>query len=468
MGAGPYDRRLVRQAPPAPYPQQARCGGGALTGSGAIPKQGTLTLQDSLTYTAVDPVWRWQKGCLTFCGLPTSSGPSYGWRPTPGGWTELVFDGAAGSCLVLDGLFVSGADLVLTGSFDCVTLTCCTLDPGTTAPPPTESAASSPYSASAAASVFATAADCRDLVPTRLWIEGQVGTLTVAKCITGPIRTRFGGQVQTLCISDSIIRHRPIPTAGYGHHSRLRGTSKTRAGSRAGCVSLMIHSRRTCGASRRHWHYLESGPGLASVPYSAPCIPHTLERHKRTCGRPTSICTHAPRFSEVALSAATRAVCSHDDAGPASRRRRPELNRLVLEDAFPRDLADLALAFNDGDVNQSRCTVLGRVAVHRLQASECILGDLAQVDDTQHGCVRFCAWAVGNALAPRHFESVQIAQKASLLTSTDFGQPGYGQLLPTVDAAIIPAAGPARAAFTRRRSPRGHRTAPRWAPSPAT
>ena len=36
-----------------------------------------------------------------------------------------------------------------------------------------------------------------------------------------------------------------------------------------------------------------------------------------------------------------------------------------------------------------------------------------------------------------------IAPGASLFTSTDFGQPGYGQLLPTVDAAILPAAGPA-------------------------
>ena len=85
--------------------------------------------------------------------------------------------------------------------------------------------------------------------------------------------------------------------------------------------------------------------------------------------------------------------------------------------------------------------MLGPVAVHRLQASECILRDLAEVDDTQHGCVRFSAWAEGSSL-PRQYESVTIAPGASLFTSADFGQPGYGQLLPTVDAAILPAAGP--------------------------
>ncbi len=88
----------------------------------------------------------------------------------------------------------------------------------------------------------------------------------------------------------------------------------------------------------------------------------------------------------------------------------------------------------------SRCTVLGRVVVHSLQASECILQDLVQVDNTQGGCVRFSAWPQGSIL-PRQYESVQIAQGAELFTSTDFGQPGYGQLLQTVDTAIVPVSG---------------------------
>jgi hypothetical protein len=84
---------------------------------------------------------------------------------------------------------------------------------------------------------------------------------------------------------------------------------------------------------------------------------------------------------------------------------------------------------------------LGQFAVHRLQASECILQQLAQVDDSQDGCVRFTAWADGSVL-PRQFESVRIPQEAALFTSTDFGQPGYGQLLPLADNAVVPPATP--------------------------
>jgi len=118
-----------------------------------------------------------------------------------------------------------------------------------------------------------------------------------------------------------------------------------------------------------------------------------------------------------------------------------ELNRRLLEDAFPLELADAAVAFADGTAIFSRCTVMGRVVVHRCQASECILRDLTQADDTQDGCVRFTAWADGSVL-PKKYESVRIAQGAPLFTSTDFGQPGYGQLLPSVDTAILPATGP--------------------------
>ncbi len=327
IGAGPYDRRPGRAAPPTPDPQRNRSGGGALTGSAVIPRSGTLTLDDSLTYTAIDDVTI--QGALTF-RADNELRPVIRPAPTPGGWTEIRFHGSAGSCLVLDGLFFSGADLVLTGAFDCVILTCCTLDPGTTAPP----------NAWPPGSLFDKALDDRDLVPCRLWIEAHVGTLTVERSITGPIRTRGGGQAATLTVTDSIVQ--AIPT-------------------------------------------------VEAIPASAP------------------------------FSASYSA-------------------------SIPPGPADPALAFTDGDVILSRCTIMGPVMAHRLQASECILRDEAQVDDTQHGCVRFSAWAEGSRL-PRLYESVTIAPGASLFTSADFGQPGYGQLLPTVDAAILPAAGAATPAM---------------------
>jgi hypothetical protein len=383
IGAGPYDRRIGREAPPTPAPPADRSGGGphALVGSGSIPISGTVTLDDSLTYTAMDDVV--VQGCLTFraaneqrpvirlAPMFSGEGRTPGSIPAGQGWTERSFTGGAlasgapGNGLVLDGLFFSGFDIVLKGTFDCVTLTCCTLDPGSAAPPTEQPAASSP-------SLFAEAQDGRDLVPCRVWIEGLVGTLTVERCITGPIRTRRGGEVATLTITDSIIQ--AIPT---GDVIAASVPYSAPAASHSAPAASVPHS-----------------VPAASVPHSAPGLPHS-----------------APGFSYSWAS-------------------------------IPEEPADLALALTDGDVILSRCTVLGAIAVHRLQASECILWDVAQVDDTQHGCVRFSVWAVGSQL-PRQYESVRIAPEASLFTSTDFGQPGYGQLLPTVDAAILPTAGPA-------------------------
>ena len=137
-------------------------------------------------------------------------------------------------------------------------------------------------------------------------------------------------------------------------------------------------------------------------------------------------------LATVPLAAATQQLLQRSPALGAT----PLLNRRLLEDAFPLELADAALALADGTVVLSRCTILGRVIAHRLEASECILQDLAQVDDTQNGCVRFTAWADGSVL-PRKFESVRVPQQAPLFASIAFGQPGYGRLLPLADAAIV-------------------------------
>ena len=335
IGAGPYDRRLGRKAPPTPDPILPKVTGGViLTGANAVPSSGTLTLGDSLTYPGADDIS--VQGQLTLRAdnkqRPLIRLP----EAPPGSSTEWIISGEKGSCLVLDGLFISGGDVVLRGDFDCVTITCCTLDPG--------GAASATSYASSPPTIFAVAADGRDLVPTRLWIEGIVGTLTIERSITGPIHTRAGGKVETLVITDSIVQAIPNSTPGT----------------------------------------------LSSPPDSSP-----------------------------------------PDSSPPESAPKP----------LP---ADAALALDDGEVQLFRCTVLGDIVVHRLDASECILRDYAEVDDTQHGCVRFTAWADGSVL-PRKYESVRIQPGAPLFTSTDFGQPGYGQLLPTADSAILPLADPTAA-----------------------
>jgi hypothetical protein len=98
---------------------------------------------------------------------------------------------------------------------------------------------------------------------------------------------------------------------------------------------------------------------------------------------------------------------------------------------------DAALAFNDGVLNLSRCTILGRLIAHRLQASECILRKLALVDDQQDGCVRFSA-IVPEGRLPKSYECVLIYDGAPLFVSSDFGNPAYAQLLPNADSQIRP------------------------------
>jgi hypothetical protein len=335
IGAGPYDRRPGRTPPPTPAPASSLSGGGnaPLSGARAIPSFGTLTLADSLTYTAMEDNVA-VNGPLTI-QAGEQERPLIRLATTKDNWTEIRFNGSGASSLVLDGLFFSGLDLVLAGNFDSVTLTCCTLDPGSVPPP-------GPLVGSSPPADFAVAADGQELVPCRLWIEGTVGTLTIERSITGPIRTRSTGEVETLSITESIIQAIPTPSLG----------------------SIVTRT-----------------------PFSAP---------------------------------------------PG------KLIHPLVADAVSPDLPDPALAISNGDVSLSRCTVMGPVVVHRLEASECILQDVVQVDDIQDGCVRFTAFADGS-IVPRQYESVRINPQAPLFTSTDFGQPGYGQLLATVDTFILPA-----------------------------
>ena len=111
------------------------------------------------------------------------------------------------------------------------------------------------------------------------------------------------------------------------------------------------------------------------------------------------------------------------------------INRALLEAAFPVPLAPAALAFTAGSVALERVTVIGSVFVHSLTASDSIITDFSVVEDAQNGCVRYSAVSSGS-YTPRQFSCAQTVPGASLFTSTDFGQPGYAQLLETADRAI--------------------------------
>jgi hypothetical protein len=127
------------------------------------------------------------------------------------------------------------------------------------------------------------------------------------------------------------------------------------------------------------------------------------------------------------------------------------IETLQISDSIVQGLQpEATLRLSSGQVDLNRCTILGRAEVHRLYASECILDDVVLVEDQQYGCVRFSAWATGSVL-PRQYESVTIAARSPLFTSRAFGQPGYGQLLSGVDAAIVAGAqnGSEMGAFAR-------------------
>ncbi|HEY6393611.1 MAG TPA: hypothetical protein VIX89_20180 [Bryobacteraceae bacterium] len=286
IGAGPYDRRVLgEQLSPMPTPVANVTGGVNLAVTSPV---GTTIIGDSLTYTKVNNI----SGIANVTVKAANKS-----RPLLRLSTPWTINGAQGSELYLEGLFVSGRDIVLTGNFDTVALICCTLDPGNSDP--------------AATPPFALALDGKALAPVRLLIKGRIRNMTIERSIVSAIRAVSGGSVDHMTISGSIVQAIP-------------------------------------------------------------------------------------------------------DGGPS----------------------DNAIEEGTGVVNLTRSTVLGKISVHQLHASECILDDVATVVNPQDGCVRFTAWSTGSVL-PRRYESVEIAPGAPIFTSRVFGRPGYAQLLATADQARI-------------------------------
>jgi hypothetical protein len=417
IGAGPYDRRGQATAIAAPAPETVFSGGGGQL-TGALPSVGTVTLADSLTYGGAADLS--VTGDLTIrAGL--SQRPLV--RLASGAPWVIVGD-SPDACLTLDGLFVSGQDIVLRGQFAGVTLGCCTLDPG-------DSAHGDPLApASPPATVFLTSADGRALRPTALWIEAEIGVLRADRCVLGPVRTRGAGRVESATISNSVIQ--AIRTAGLGPLAPEQVKDPPRL-----LRQLQLGLDPVSAMLRALDPQIEALLGTAaSPPLDAPSPPagdlgQLIDRLNLLLSGPSLY--SAAAFADVPLSAETRRLLGQSPPMQPA----PEANRLLLEDAYPLELADAALAFGDGELDLERCTVLGRLVAHRLQASECILHELAAVDDTQHGCVRFSAWAQGSKL-PGKYESVTVPQFAPLFVSTDFGHPAYAQLLPTVDQQRLP------------------------------
>ena len=129
------------------------------------------------------------------------------------------------------------------------------------------------------------------------------------------------------------------------------------------------------------------------------------------------------------------ALAAQAEAGTIEPGRLPVLNRALVEESFPVALGAAALAVADAAVQLTRVTVLGRIAAHRLSASDSILAGFTAVDDTQDGGVRFSAYVGGSAIA-RQYACAVIAADAPIFTTERFGQPGYAQLTEAADASV--------------------------------
>lgn len=378
IGAGGFDERVLETIDQPAVLASVNGGTGLNAALAAVVGTGTVEIADSLTYPGVTAAW-----VLPVPPAAPAAGvvqlrarnqqrPLIRWAGGGGHWTV---QGRGGS-LVVQGVWLQGADIVLTGDFDTVHLRLTTLDPGTAAAAPI-----------VPADLFDLAIDAMPLAPVTLWIEGTVKNLVLERCVTGPIRTRNGGAVETFTAADSIIQAIPAHalTAAAPILDLVALTEDLQASTDP--VSKAIVAALPQAAANLLAAYK---PGTAPAP--------------------------------ALLSAIKTAVAAQD--------------RAAVEALYPLALADLALGGSSGETSLVRCTVLGRMAVHKLSASECILDDVAAVEDTQHGCVRFSAYAAGSVLhAP--YRSVKVPPRGPVFRSRRFGDPNYARLYRLADAAII-------------------------------
>ena len=446
---------------------------------------GTVTIADSRTYTTIADV-----ACASATGGAASDVPAVadganppapltvrampGERPLirfpeharPGERPQWVFRGGEGARLVLDGLFLSGGDIVLQGSFEHVKIVGCTFDPGTVDPGTLDAGAipgrdvggrrrrTSGGEIREPGLTVRRSVDGRALLPTRLWIEpapwrdGQppgrppappdaVRCLEIDRSILGPVRTRGGGLAQRVVVTESILQ-------GF------------RTSAEAACTAadvfdpVLLYDQLSPGRAAADRPRAQPNPLSALIwRTSASGIPPGVRRRLLGTQEPPASARQAlaralnvvigraiyrpDRWAGVALSPQARDLLGQ----PGVPRAR--LNRLLLEDAYPLALAPAACAVAEATVHLNRVTVLGRVIARRLYATDSILHGFAAVDDREEGHFTCSAATTGSRL-PRALNSALLSCGAALFTSTAFGHPGYGQLLDTADQAIAASA----------------------------
>src|SRR5262249_48375030 len=175
--------------------------------------------------------------------------------------------------------------------------------------------------------------------------------------------TRNGGAVETVTISDSIVQgFTPQTGSSLDAADVYDPELLARALGSDDPLSQSVFSSLSGGAQTAITNYVTTGGTL-----SVTALQTSVSSLNPRTGSGTSIYTDA-RFLGAPLDPGTRALLAEGAAADTA-----ELNRGLLEDAFPEALSPAALAFAVGNVELLRVTVLGRTFVHRLQASDSIL-----------------------------------------------------------------------------------------------
>ena len=251
---------------------------------------------------------------------------------------------------------------------------------------------------------LATAADGAPLAPCRIFVEadpaapagqpGGIGRLVVDHSILGPVRTRTGGSVQTLTISDSIVQGLRA-AEGTAFTAATSSTRRCWPGGSRPATRIRAARRPAGGRAARHHAPAEAAAVLAYASGSPPGSGFPPDSGSQLGDFPlgglntlvsSAASLYQPGlFAAVRLSPRVLARVAQAEAGTLAPARLPALNRALLEEVFPVALGVAALAVADATVQLARVTVLGRVAAHRLSASDSILAGFAVVEDVQDG-----------------------------------------------------------------------------------
>jgi hypothetical protein len=267
IGAGGFDERVLAVIDQPTISASVSNGGGLDAALAAIAGTETVELADSLTYPGI-------AAALMLPAPPPAPAPAVvviraqnQERPVirwAGGGASWKITGQGGS-LVLQGLWLQGADLVLAGTFDSVRLRLMTLDPG---------------SEGIGGAFFDSAIDGTKLAPTTLWVEGvDPGTEPGALHHRSDPHARR--RLRRAAVGER--QHRPGHPDPRRHAGQAR-RSGNRRHQRRGRARTLHHSRpdRSASAQRDRMHPRRAGDRRGHAAWLRP-VQRLCRRQRAAC-----------------------------------------------------------------------------------------------------------------------------------------------------------------------------------------